>query len=56
MWKIVTVLVVTVLTVFAARLADDAPCTGAHLSVLSLETSVLAATPTPSLMYAGIRG
>jgi hypothetical protein len=56
MWKIVTVLVLTALAIFAARLAYDAPLADfQHTGSIALEASS-ATTATPPLMYAGIRG
>jgi hypothetical protein len=56
MWKIVTVLVLTALAIFAARLAHDAPLADfQHTGSIALEASA-PATATPPLMYAGIRG
>jgi hypothetical protein len=54
MGKIVTVLVLTALAMFMARLAYDAPMFDVRLgTTTSLETSVVSAPP---LMYAGVRG
>jgi hypothetical protein len=56
MWKIVTVLVLTALAIFAARLAHDAPLADfQHTGSIALEASA-GTTATPPLMYAGIRG
>ncbi|MGI8724939.1 MAG: hypothetical protein ACR2J1_06205 [Methyloceanibacter sp.] len=48
MWKILVVLLLTAFAIFVARLADDAPMSGARQGVVT--------GPTPVLMYAGIRG
>ncbi len=54
MGKIVTVLVLTALAMFMARMAYDAPMFGARLgTATSLETTATVSAP---LMYAGVRG
>jgi len=54
MWKIVTVLVLTALAIFAARLAYDAPFADfEHTGSIALETAANVSAP---LMYAGVRG
>lgn len=55
MWKIVMVLVLTALAVFAARLAYDAAISEAHTGAAAIEAGVPTAL-TPPFMYAGIRG
>jgi len=56
MWKIITVLVLTALAIFAARLAHDAPFAGfEHTGSIALEGPSTTAA-TPPLMYAGVRG
>lgn len=56
MWKIVTVLVLTALAIFAARLAHDVPLADfEHAGSIVLEATS-SAPATPPLMYAGIRG
>lgn len=53
MWKIVTVLVLAAVAIFAARLAHDAPMFHAPIGApISLD----ATSATPPLMYAGVRG
>lgn len=56
MWKIVTVLVLTALAIFAARLAHDAPFPGRHHSSAVAIKAGSTASVTPPLMYAGVRG
>jgi hypothetical protein len=55
MWKIVAVLVLTALAIYAARLAYDAPFPGRqHSGAIAAEAGTAAITPP--LMYAGVRG
>jgi len=54
MWKIVVVLLLTALAIFAARLAYEAPMVQTRLG--DLVGAGAPAPLTPPLMYAGIRG
>jgi len=56
MQKIVAVLALIALAMFAARLAYDAPLFDSRLQPAVSVDSVIPATATPALMYAGIRG
>lgn len=54
MWKIVMVLLLTALTILAARLVYDAPVIQTRVGAV---TGTAAPAPlTPPLMYAGVRG
>jgi hypothetical protein len=56
MWKIVAVLVLTVLAMLFGRLAQDASLAGFELRSAAAIEAGATAPITPPLMYAGIRG
>ncbi len=57
MWKIVVVLMLTLIAMLAARLVYKAPTLQMHLGESRIERGTDANAPKiPPLMYAGIRG
>jgi hypothetical protein len=57
MWKIVVVLMLTLMVMLAARLVYKAPTLQMHLGESGVEQGTDAAAPRiPPLMYAGVRG
>jgi hypothetical protein len=57
MWKMVVVLMLTLMVMLAARLVYKAPALQMHLGDSGIERVVHADTPRiPPLMYAGVRG
>jgi hypothetical protein len=57
MWKIVVVLMLTLMVMLAARLVYKAPTLQMHLGDGGVERSTSADDPRiPPLMYAGVRG